>query len=125
MGMRKPGTDENDVQMTDVLCDFCEREWSEDIPMMEGHEGSCVCGNCLKLAYADVVLNGHDSAPDWDWQCPLCLEKNDDRTALNRADEPGWQSPIREEAVLCRRCLKMGAGVLGKDPEMDWEKPEL
>ena len=47
MGMRKPGTNENNVEMTDVLCDFCQREWSEDIPMVEGHQGSCVCGNCL------------------------------------------------------------------------------
>lgn len=121
--MRKPGTDENNVDMTDVLCDFCQREWSEDIPMMEGHQGSCVCGNCLKLAYIDVVYNQHDSSPEGDWKCPMCLEGNDDRAAQNREGEPGWQSPIRDEAVICRRCLKMAAGVLAKDPEMNWEKP--
>ena len=80
-------------------------------------------GNCLSLAYADVVHHGQDSAPDGDWQCPMCLERNDDRAALNRPGEPGWQSPVRPEAVICRRCVKMAAGVLAKDSDMGWEKP--
>ena len=32
--MRKPGTDPENVQMTDVLCDFCRRQWTEDVAMI-------------------------------------------------------------------------------------------
>ena len=32
--MRKPGTDADDVQMSDVLCDFCRRPWTMDVPMI-------------------------------------------------------------------------------------------
>ena len=62
--MRKPGTDESNVQMSDVLCDFCGREWTEQVPMIEGHQGSCLCANCLTLAYTEVVVNGGGTAPD-------------------------------------------------------------
>ena len=66
--MRKPDTDESNVQMSDVLCDFCSRVWTEDIAMIEGHQGSCICGNCLSLSYVDLVLNENDTSPD-DWDC--------------------------------------------------------
>jgi hypothetical protein len=120
--MRKPGTDEENVQMSDVLCDFCLREWTDAVPMLEGHHGSCVCGNCLTVAFTEVVLNKTSTAPD-DFKCPMCLEENGDRAALNRADEPGWQSPTHPEAVMCRRCIKLAAGALHKDSDFDWRKP--
>ena len=121
--MRKPGTDESNVQMSDVLCDFCRREWTEDIPMLEGHHGSCVCGRCLTVAYTEVVLNGNDSAPA-EYKCPMCLEANADREALDRASQPGWRSPLNEEAVICRRCIELAATSLDKDRDFDWKKPE-
>lgn len=121
--MRKPGTDENNVQMSDVLCDFCQREWTEDEPMLEGHQGSCICGKCLTLAYLDVVVHKNDTSPD-DFKCPMCLESNADRAELGRAGEPGWRSPVREEATICRRCIKLAAGALHKDKSYDWRKPE-
>ena len=121
--MRKPSTDETDVQMSDVLCDFCQREWAEEIPMIEGHQGSCICGNCLSIAFAEIVLNRQDSKPEGEWKCPLCLESSEDRKALDRADEPAWQSPIRDEAVICRRCIKLASGSLHTSSEYDWKKP--
>ncbi len=120
--MRKPGTDENNVQMTDVLCDFCHRQWTEDLPMIEGHHGSCLCANCLTLAYAEVVVNG-GSTPPPEFSCPMCLEKAGDRAALGRADEPAWQSPLYEEAVLCKRCIELAAASLSKDKDYNWTKP--
>ena len=33
--MRKPGTDNDNVQMSDVLCDFCRAEWTDDLQMVE------------------------------------------------------------------------------------------
>lgn len=120
--MRRPGTDETDVQMTDVLCDFCHRAWTEDEPMLEGHQGSCICGKCLTVAYTDVMLNKQDTAPE-QWKCPMCLEESKDREALDRADEPGWQSPAGHGAVICRRCIKLASGALHKDKMFDWTKP--
>ena len=120
--MRKPGTDENNVQMSDVLCDFCHGQWAEAVPMIEGHQGSCICAKCLTVAYTEVVVNKHDSAPS-DFKCPMCLESRTDRAALNRADEPGWQSPVNSEAVVCRRCIKLAAGALQKDKDFAWKRP--
>lgn len=71
--MRKPGTDEENVQMSDVLCDFCHSEWREDEPMIEGHHGSCVCGKCLTVAYTELLINKSDSAPAG-YKCTMCLE---------------------------------------------------
>ena len=120
--MRKPGTDENNVQMSDVLCDFCQREWTEDIAMVEGHKGSCICGRCLTVAYTEVVVNA--AAPDiGDFACVLCLEGSADREALKRGEEPGWRSPVNPDAAICRRCIKQTAGVLQKDKESGWRKP--
>ena len=121
--MRKPGTDENDVRMSDVVCDFCHREWNEAVPMIEGHHGSCLCGKCLSVAYAEVVVNSQGTASD-EYTCPMCLEGSTDRETLGRGGEPGWRSPVVEDAVLCRRCLEMAAKALDKDPDSDWSKPE-
>lgn len=121
--MRKPGTDENNVQMSDVLCDFCQREWTEEVAMIEGHQGSCICGNCLTMAYRAVVVEGQPDAAPADYFCVMCLERGDDRRAMERGGEPGWQSPVREEACVCRRCIKLAAGALHKDKDFAWRKP--
>ncbi len=120
--MRKPGTDANNVQMSDVLCDFCQREWTEDVPMLEGHHGSCICGKCLSVAYAEVVLNGASTAPA-EYSCPMCLEQTKDRASMDRVEEGGWQSPLRDEAVICKRCIDLAATALTKDKESGWTKP--
>ena len=120
--MRKPDTNESNVQMSDVLCDFCRREWTEDLPMVEGHQGSCICGRCLTIAYTEVVNNSVNAAPA-DFKCALCLEALRDRQALKRESEPGWQSPAYPESGICRRCIKQSAGVLVKDPDSGWKKP--
>lgn len=120
--MRKPGTDENNVQMSDVLCDFCHREWTESVAMVEGHHGSCICGRCLTVAFTEVVANATNAAP-LDFKCTLCLEGPSDREAMSRASEHGWQSPMYPEAAICRRCIKQASGVLHKDKESGWQKP--
>ena len=35
--MQRPGTDPENVEMSDILCDFCLRAWTKDRPMVEGH----------------------------------------------------------------------------------------
>lgn len=119
--MRRPGTDESNVQMSDVLCDFCHREWSEAEPMIEGHRGSCICGKCLTMAYRQIIL--HEAGASEEFKCTMCLEEGNDRKALNRSGEPGWRSPMYEDAAICRRCIKLAAGALHKSKEFSWQKP--
>jgi hypothetical protein len=94
-------------------CDFCRRPWAEDRPMVEGHQGSLVCGKCLALAYADLVLagGGHEHSG---LKCTMCLEE--------RAGEQ-WASPAYPDARICRRCIKQSATVLEKDEESGWKRP--
>ena len=120
--MRKPDIDESDVRMSDVLCDFCQRPWTQDVAMIEGHHGSCLCTNCLTVAYTEVVRHGRDTAPP-QYTCPMCLEAGSDRESMGRGEEGGWQSPLRPEAVICRRCIDLAAKALDKDKDFDWTTP--
>ena len=112
--MQREGADPTDMQVTDFLCDFCGRAWSEEVPFVEGHQGACICAKCLTVAYSELALTKDETV--FDGQCVLCLEANEEL--------PKWVSPIREEARVCRRCAKQAAGVLVKDKEHDWEKPK-
>lgn len=120
--MRKPGIDERNVQMSDVLCDFCHREWTEEEPMIEGHQGSCICGRCLSVAYAAMVRGGDESV-EGGYRCAMCLEREEDRETLSRAGEPGWQSPAYPEAAVCRRCIELAAKALARDRTFKWSPP--
>lgn len=110
--MRREGCNEENLQMSDMLCDFCGSEWTDERPMVEGHHGSCLCGGCLTVAYTELVLHKGGDAADG-FKCVLCLEIRED---------PGWQSPA-SEACVCRRCVKQSAGVLVKDKDNEWAKP--
>ena len=110
--MRRPETDPENVQMTDVLCDFCHRTWTEDIAMVEGHQGSCICGKCLDVAWDSVVEGGLDDSID-DWKCTMCLERRED---------PCHRSPAHDDAFICRRCIRVSAQALRKD-DVDWNAP--
>jgi hypothetical protein len=111
--MQRPGTDPENVQMSDILCDFCRREWTEELPLVEGHQGSVICGFCLTEAYRALILKKAGTAPEG-YKCILCLE--------NRPD-PGWRSPEHPEAAACARCVRQCAGVLSKDTDLKWTKP--
>jgi len=111
--MRKPGCNEDNVQMSDVLCDFCMQEWTDDRPMVEGHQGSCVCGQCLADAYRAMVLT-EVPVPEAAAKCILCLETRNEPTWSHRPDGPR----------ACRRCVRQSAAVLQKATEFGWRKPE-
>ncbi len=111
--MRREGTDENNVRMSDVLCDFCHAAWTHDLPVIEGHRGSIICGNCLSVAYVDVVLRARATAPAG-YTCTMCLEQRADRA---------WQSPAQPEACVCERCVKLAAATLEKDGDWGWKRP--
>ncbi len=117
--MYKPGTDESNVQMSDVLCDFCHHEWLEDLPIIEGHRGAMICGKCLSVAYAEVVRASSPALIDG-YTCRMCREGDEDRDALYRAGEAAWPSPLDAEAFVCRRCIELAASSLDKDEDHDW-----
>lgn len=96
-------------------CDFCRRPWAEDRPMVEGHRGSLICGSCLRAAHVEVVgVAGAAQVRTEQEKCLMCLE--------TRA-EPHWRSPLFEESLICRRCIRQSAQTLAKDPDSQWERP--
>lgn len=100
--------------MTDVLCDFCHSPWREDVPMVEGHQGSVICGRCVSVAYLQVVMAGAGEPTLSDLKCRMCLEERDD---------PSWESPLDGTVRICRRCIKMAAGALEADADSQWTRP--
>jgi hypothetical protein len=111
--VHRPGANPSDLRMDDVLCDFCEAAWTQERPMVEGHRGSCICHACLAVAYAE--LTPQPSRVDaGQGPCTMCLE---DRP------EPHWTSPARDAARICRRCARMAAVVLERDPDAGWSRP--
>jgi hypothetical protein len=119
--MFRPGTDETNVQMSDVLCDFCHRPWTEDVALIEGHRGCMICGHCLAVGYAELVVRGAPGPAEY--ACTMCREDDRDRAALDRAGEPGWASPAHPESVICSRCARQASEALAKDPDHDWTLP--
>jgi len=111
--MQRTGADPENMKASDFLCDFCGKEWDGQGPVVEGHRGSLICGDCLAAAYRAVVLEGKPTARAG-YACTLCVE--------NRPD-PGWSSPARVESCVCQRCIKQSAAVLAKDKDMGWKKP--
>jgi len=112
--MHRPGADPANMQVSDFICDFSGRAWDGAFPMVEGHRGSLISGECLAAAYTRVVLEG-ESSLEPPYSCTMCLEER---------SEPGWRSPTNPEAIICKRCIKQSAGRLHKDPDWEWRKPE-
>lgn len=119
--MQRPGADTEDMNLSDFLCDFCRREWDGQFPMVEGHKGSLICGDCLTIAYTETVLHNLNSAPKGT-TCTMCLEER------GGGGDNMWLGPHEGDetaprAAACERCIKQGAGRLHKDEDWDWKKP--
>lgn len=112
--VRREGTDPDHVTMSDVLCDFCGRAWTLDMPLLEGHHGSCICGDCLASAVRRMAIERVDDRVDG-YRCTMCLEE--------RADA-AYRSPSRPVAFICRRCVDLGARTLERDRDFAWRRPE-
>jgi hypothetical protein len=111
--MHREGIDPENVEPEDILCDYCgEASWSQGKPCVEGHQGSIVCGVCLKKAYIDLVL--HKTTHETTEKCRMCLELRED---------PVWIGSEKQKAPICKRCVKQSAGVLTKSKHWDWSKP--
>lgn len=114
--MYRPGTDPENVQMSDVLCDFCQSPWTEDLPLVEGHQGSVICGKCVRVAYLQIVLAGAGEPALPGLKCRLCLEDRDD---------PSWESPLDGTVRICRRCIEMAADAMEADSDTQWTRPHI
>ena len=109
--MHREGTDPENVKLEDILCDFCsEAAWAAGSPCIEGHRGSVICGKCLSVAFVSIVTC---EVEEQEAECVMCLEKRTTQI---------WKG-LREEAIICRRCVKQSSGVLQKSPDYDWSKP--
>ncbi|MBS0198011.1 MAG: hypothetical protein JSR77_14740 [Planctomycetes bacterium] len=94
-------------------CDFCRRAWAEELPMVEGHKGSLICGDCLREAFTKLVVeSGGETVPD-PVTCALCL--------LHQEGKHWWKQ--EGGAVACRRCVNQSARILAKDKESGWVLP--
>jgi hypothetical protein len=113
--MHREGADPHNMTAEDFLCDFCGQHWREDRPFVEGHRGSCICGACLTVAYAEIALHAGGVLPGEGEPCALCL--------MERTDVAHWRSPVFEDRLACVQCVKRSAGVLHKDEETGWRKP--
>lgn len=111
--MHRPGANPSDMQPTDFLCDFCERAWDGTFAMVEGHQGSLICPSCLTVAYRSVVL-GQGVTVGPGLKCTMCLEERKQKE---------WQSPVRDEAIACERCVRQAAQTMDKDEDIDWSRP--
>lgn len=92
-----------------ISCDFCGEDWDQIKPMIEGHRGSVLCLECLKLALPALERG---SSP---FNCPLCV-RND-----IPASTPRWSNPLRPVAIACKDCLHQAARAFDKDPDVDWK----
>ncbi|MBL9000274.1 MAG: hypothetical protein JNK25_03985 [Phycisphaerae bacterium] len=94
-------------------CDFCHTAWREDLPMVEGHRGSLICGECLRAAFTGVVLKSAGEEAGGGVVCVLCLSAPEGKVWRREPTGP----------AACRRCVNQSARVLAKDADSGWKLP--
>lgn len=91
-----------------IVCDFCHRDWDGQEPMIEGHHGSILCLECLKVALVEQGMREEK------YKCTLCLRFN-----LPPA-MPRWSNRAHPEAIVCQECLYQAARGFSRNPEVPW-----
>ena len=91
-----------------LVCDFCRRDWDGQEPMIEGHHGSILCLECLKLALRDKIATGEK------YSCTLCLRFNIPATL------PHWSNPAHPQAIACEDCLIQAAKAFSRNEDVPW-----
>lgn len=97
-----------------IACDFCGTDWDQVKPMVEGHRGSVLCLECLKLALEATAAMSDDFA------CTLCL-------GSQPAGTNGWCPAVagaNAEAAICGECMQQAAEAFGKDRGVDFQSDE-
>lgn len=97
-----------------ISCDFCGTDWDEQLSMIEGHRGSVLCLECLKLALD--AAEPADEATD----CSLCLSGKPAGTKRWRHPSPKPSPGLNTGATLCWDCIRLAAKGFHKDPDIDF-----
>ncbi len=96
-------------------CDFCCRAWAEDLPMVEGHRGSLICGECLTMAFSAVNGAGAQVMGD-QGSCALCLQYK---------STAAYESPTVPGCWACQECITRSAVLMERDNEVGWTRPQV
>ncbi len=91
-----------------ISCDFCGVDWDGQAAMVEGHHGSVLCLDCMKLAL-DYSFTG-----DGPYRCVLCL-----REALP-ASLPRWRHEGRPDTLVCQDCVHQAAKAFSRAAHVDF-----
>jgi hypothetical protein len=91
-----------------VSCDFCGTDWDGQFAAIEGHRGSIVCLECLKLALDQLELAGEQ------FKCVLCL-REPLPPSMRR-----WHHATHPQTFACDGCVYQAAGAFDKDPDIEW-----
>ncbi len=95
-----------------IACDFTGIEWDEHIPMIEGHRGSVICLEALKMAIDGMA----DASEAFD--CTLCLRHTETGSkAWRHPDPPATANP---HAIVCEDCIRQADRAFSKDPDTDY-----
>lgn len=103
-----------------ISCDFCGTDWDEVIPMIEGHHGSVLCLECMKVALSNLTTS------EGRFDCSMCLrEQPGTKNHWRPVRDPGvallpGANPL---AVVCESCINQASGTFSKDPDVDWKRP--
>ena len=92
-----------------ISCDFCLRDWDGQEAMIEGHHGSILCLNCLKLALVEQQTH-----PD-KFKCTLCLRFNMPPAM------PRWSNRDHPNAIACQECLYQAAKAFSRNEDIPWK----
>lgn len=92
-----------------ISCDFCGADWDEVKPMIEGHHGSVLCLECLKISLLEA------RAQSGRFTCTMCIREKLPESL------PRWQSPKRPQAVVCQECIEQAARAFDRDEDVDWK----
>ena len=92
-----------------ISCDFCRRDWDGQEAMIEGHHGSILCLQCMKLALIEQKAGGEK------YKCTLCLRFN------IPPELPRWSNSEHPEAVACQECLYQAARTFSRTEGVDWK----
>ena len=93
-----------------VSCNFCGTDWDGQWAAIEGHRGSIVCLECIKIAIDNQTLGAEP------YTCPLCLR---DKIP---ASIPRWSHPNHPEAFACHNCIEQAADTFTKDADIPWKR---
>lgn len=88
-----------------ISCDFCGADWDEVKPMIEGHRGSVLCLECLKLARPKLAPS------DTAFECRLCIQEKPAGTMSWSGTAIGGAPAAR----VCKPCVEQATRAFTKE----------